>query len=570
VLATAPLLLVWANVHSGFIVGPLLMLAGLLGMVLRALCLGHLAGDRSAARIEWTRALRMGAALLVGLLATMLNPRGLHQHLTFLSFQETAALPARDDWPGFRPWRLVDFGGQMGGFEFVVTDALMATFVVVALQGSWRFLRRPSSSTLLGVEPVALGLASASFLAMVIAMRFNWLCVFPLVFLLRSYRSFLDERPRLAAPALAPIGCAIILALFVGFLTTARYGRFTVVDPRLWRATPYTASKYFLPGVQFLGEAGVEGHAFNSYNLGSFLGYWHRPRILAFIDGRNEAYPPAVYHDYERIVLQRGATPHESLLELLDRREVDLFFGSGYPYGRVPGGPRYHTTSHLDGAPGWILVFRSVDHAIYLRVNERNRENLERIASFYARENVPFDVEGGLDVEAVITRRPDWAIAHQMLPFDYPALLAQSASHEAPGRLAALDLLGISYALIGAWESGVGVDRELLELEPRYPQARIRLVHGLLRLGRAREALAAVRELRRIAPSHPATKALEGAARSRMLLAQRGRDSWHAPTQAVLNDLPLLNLAETWRAIAGRFAAAQPIDPTRFEGAPDS
>ena len=232
----------------------------------------------------------------------------MYQHLTFLSFREDAALPARDDWPGFRPWRLVDFGGQMGGFEFVVTDALMAAFVIAALMGSWRFLRRSSHATLLGVEPVALGLASVSFLAMWIAMRFNWLCVFPLVFLLRSYRSFLDERPRLGAPLLAPIGCAVILALFVGFLTTARYGRFTVVDPKLWRATPYTASKYYLPGIQFLGEAGVEGHVFGSYNLGSFLGYWLRPRVLAFIDGRNEAYPPALYHDYEKIVLQRGAT----------------------------------------------------------------------------------------------------------------------------------------------------------------------------------------------------------------------------------------------------------------------
>lgn len=391
VLVTAPLLLVWANVHSGFVVGPLLMLAGLLGVVLRALGLGHLAHDRPAAHVEWTRARRLLAALVLGLLATTVNPRGVHQHLTFLSFRETAALPARDDWPGFRPWRLVDFGGQMGWFEFVVTDALMLVFLVTALSGAWRFLRRPSRSTLLGVEPVAFGMACASFLAMLIAMRFNWLCVFPLVFCLRSYRSRLEERPRWDAPMLAPIGCALVLALFAGFLTTARYARFAVVDPELWRGPPYTASKYYMPGIQFLGETGVEGHVFNSYNLGSFLGYWLRPRVLAFIDGRNEAYPPAVYHDYERIVLQRGASSGESLLELLDQRQVDLFFGNGYPYGRLSRGSRYHTTEHLDGAPGWILVFRSVDHAIYLRTNERNRENLERISAYYVRENVPFE-----------------------------------------------------------------------------------------------------------------------------------------------------------------------------------
>jgi hypothetical protein len=563
VLCSAPLLLVWANAHPGFVIGLLLLAAGLLGMVLRAFGLGRLAGDTAAAGFEWARVRRLGVALALGLVASIVNPRGVHQHLTFLRFRESATLAARDEWPGFRPWHLADFGGQTGGFEFAVTDALIAAFAIAALMGLRRFLRRPSRETLLGVEPVALGLASASFLALLIAMRFNWLCIFPLVFLLRSYRSFLDERPGLGGPALAPVGCVITLALFVGFFTTARYGQFATVDPRVWRSAPYTASKYYVPGVQFLGEAGVEGHVFSTYNLGGFLGYWLRPRVLAFIDGRNEAYPPEVYRDYERVVLQTGAEPGESLLELLDRRDVDLFFGNGYPFGRAAGGPRYHTTAHLDGAPGWMLVFRSVDHAIYLRQNERNRANLERIAAYYARQGVPFDTETGLDVESVIKERPDWAIAHQMLPLDYTALLERSRASEIPRRLAALDRLGLSYALLGAWQSGLDADVELLELKRGHRAASARQAHALLRLGRTQEALRAVRELRSLLPSHPAAKPLGRVAVS---VQRRGR-SWHAPAQAMLNDLPLLDVAEARRAIAGRFAKAGRVDPARFEGA---
>ena len=75
-----------------------------------------------------------------------------------------------------------------------------------------------------------------------------------------------------------------------------------------------------------------------------------------------------------------------------------------------------------------------------------------------------------------------------------------------------------------------------------------------------------MRELRRMLPSHPATKPLEHVARSRVSLQRRG-GSWHAPTQAVLNDLPLVEEAEAWRAIAGRFAEAGRVDPARFEGA---
>jgi hypothetical protein len=568
VLATAPLMLIWANLHPGFVVGLLLLIASLMGIVLRAIALGHLVGEHARAHLEWARARRLGAATLLGLLASTVNPRGVDQLLTFLLFRDTAALPGRDDWAGFRPWQYVDFGGQMGGFEFVVTNALMAVFVIAVLVGLWRFLKRPSTATLLGIEPVALGLASTSFLAMLIAIRFNWLCAFLLVFLLRSYRSLLEERPHLDT-RLAPIGCAVTLALVVGFFTTSRYDRFAIVDPRLWDA-PYTASKFYVPGTQFLGEVGVEGHAFNAYNLGGFLGYWLRPRVLAFIDGRNEAYPPEVYRDYERVILQRGATQGEDLLELLDRREVDLFFGNGYAYGRIPGIAHFYSTAHLEGAPGWILVFRSVDHAIYLRDNERNRENLERIAAFYAREGVPFDAASGFDVEAVIGARADWAISRQMLPLDYPNLLRLESSPGLPRRPAALARLGVGYALIGAWQRGLAVDRELLELRPHDVDVRIRVVHALLRLWRVREALEEMRELRRLAPNAPATQVLERVARSRARLRDRGVQRWHAPTHRALNELPLLDRNVVWRALAGRFAAAGRIDPSRFEGAPGS
>jgi hypothetical protein len=252
VLLSAPLLLVWANAHPGFVIGLLLLAAGLLGAALRALGLLRLAGDPAAASLEWARVRRLLVALALGLVATTLNPRGAYQHLTFLTFRGSATLAARDEWPGFRPWHLTDFGGQTGVFEFAVTDVLMAAFALAVLVGLWRFLRRPSVSTLLGVEPVALGLASASFVALLIAVRFNWLCIFPLVFLLRSYRSLLEERPRIGAPALAPIGCVITLALFTGFFTTARYSQFATVDPKIWRSAPYSS----LHGQQVLRPGG--------------------------------------------------------------------------------------------------------------------------------------------------------------------------------------------------------------------------------------------------------------------------------------------------------------------------
>ena len=79
----------------------------------------------------------------------------------------------------------------------------------------------------------------------------------------------------------------------------------------------------------------------------------------------------------------RGLSPDQSLLELLDAEQVDLFFGIRLPI--VPEGPKpvFYTTTYLERSDGWIQIFRNVGSAIHLRRNERNRENLERIAACF-------------------------------------------------------------------------------------------------------------------------------------------------------------------------------------------
>ena len=67
-----------------------------------------------------------------------------------------------------------------------------------------------------------------------------------------------------------------------------------------------------------------------------------------------------------------------------------------------------------------LLVSRGPRHAIYLRRNERNAENLERVIAYYEREGVPFDRNRGLDVKAVIDARPVEAELSLDLPENEP------------------------------------------------------------------------------------------------------------------------------------------------------
>jgi len=94
-----------------------------------------------------------------------------------------------------------------------------------------------------------------------------------------------------------------------------------------------------------------------------------------------------------------------------------VFLGEGLP---VAGHPvRRYTTSHLEDAPGWIPVFRSLRSAVYLRANARNQENRRRVAEWFAGQRVAFDPARGFRAADALRQRPDWAIEHGVVPADF-------------------------------------------------------------------------------------------------------------------------------------------------------
>ena len=144
-----------------------------------------------------------------------------------------------------------------------------------------------------------------------------------------------------------------------------------------------------------------------------------------------------------------GDAPETGIVELLDRYAVDVFVGTGLPMVPPPHRPRRSTLSHLERAPGWTLVFRSLRSAVYLRGNERNRGNLDRIAAYYARAGVPFDREVGFDAEGVLREARGWAIRHGLAPRDYARLVRASLGVGASSNAVGLELLAASYAALG-------------------------------------------------------------------------------------------------------------------------
>jgi len=555
VAAATALMLVWANVHSLFALGFALLVAALLGLLLQSLLESRrrpVSEYASAGNSGRPRARQLALALALGALASLLNPRGVKQHLTFLtSSSETGIWFVRDEWTHFDPFRWGHYAQSSVSFtSWLAMDLLMGLFFLGSAAALVAYLRRPSRAALERFDPVLFGLGLASIAAILVSVRFLWLSFFPLLYLLQLDRSAPVTR---AVRARAWVTAAACVALLVAFFGAGGFER-DAARPSAYLSRPYSLAEYHVFGVRFLAATGVEGNLFNGYSEGGFLGYWLAPKLRTFIDSRTEHYERKVISDYTLVNRQRGGRPGQSFLDVLDENRVDLFFGSGLPAQRDLFNRAAYTTAHLEGAPGWVPVFRTVEEAIYLRKTERNRANLERIAAYYGREGVPFDLERGLDVEAVIEARPDWAITHHMLPKYYEHLLRESRNADPERRFRALDQLGYAYAALGAYRSQLAVDREAKALRPRAKSPRRRLVYGLLHLGRQVRALAEARALYDLDPKDPRSKIFLRTARS---LRPRVKGFSPARNRAV-GELPLLASAELGAMFSHRYAAASP------------
>jgi hypothetical protein len=193
---------------------------------------------------------------------------------------------------------------------------------------------------------------------------------------------------------------------------------------------------------------------------------------------------------------RRGVREGESFLELLDRLGIDVFIGIHLPQTPPGRRPWYRTTAHLEDAPGWILAFRNLRSAVYLRDAEQNAENLERIAAYYAERGVPFAPATGFDPTRVLREAPGWALRHGLAPRHYPQLGGLSLQLDSHGDRALEELAAI-FASLGDYERAAAAARRRLDRGESLA-ARRYLVWSLLQLDRgdeAREAATALASL---------------------------------------------------------------------------
>lgn len=475
ICAAALLFALWANCHAGFPLGLVVLGAAALGLLV-ASARGR-ATDRT---LHGTRAMRLGIALCACTAASLLNPKGVGAYLAWLRAGRATPALARvaDEWARVDLLRLPVGDLPPSPLAFALVWALLA----LAAGAGWSALRRRragAAATPDGVGPVLLTWALVSFAAMLTAVRFLWLGFFP--WLALAHQARLPRRAMASAVAAVPLAAT--------FFLLGDWRMISGVLPRSFAgyARPYDPAKYYAHATWFLVDAGVEGNVFNDYPFAGFLGFFGAPKLRTFVNGSLNVTQDAIEANLP-IRERRGALPGESFLALLERMRIDVFVGTRLPQVGPAHRPWFYTTAQLERAPGWLCVFRNVDSAVYLRLDARNRPNFERVAAWYARERVPFDLERGFEPERVIRGNRLFAVTHGLVPLDFVELTAAARSADPELRRAAAARLASLYASLGLYERAIRLDRTSLAARPADVPPHRRVVWSLLRLGRFEEA----------------------------------------------------------------------------------
>ena len=542
VAAGAFLIAVWANIHPVFLVGPAFLIAALLGIAL-GLALQRFGWHMPAGPTPNVRALRIGATLVGGMALSVVNPRGLAQHRAFFSAsrQDTPEIwHIHDEWAQFVPWDLgAAFDATAGGpVSWFITVAVGLLCCAVALRAASQ--RR--------LDPVLLGLSAASFVAIAVAVRFQWMIVFPLLLIAATVQIGVGWRRW----STALLSGAIALSLSIDPVFAARNQPLPArIGAYLER--PFDGFKHFPTCVGFLKATGIEGRLFNTYSQGGFVGYWLAPRLRAFVNGTLN-YPSAVGTDMQIIGAGKPAT-----LEALDRNNVDIFLGTGLPIAGSsnPGAAKqrnYYTTIRVDHAPSWIPVFRSLRCSVSIRADENASPKLERIAAYYESVGVPFDPAVGFDVPSVLRRAPDFSERHALLPRNSARLREIATGANLDPRRRALTQLAENAVLVGAYEDAARYDREVLAMSPSGPASTAalrRLVFANLQVDEVEEARTFAARLLAQAPGMGSERIAAGVKRYAELRAA-GAEPGDPTLDSFAAELPLLGRLEAAR-IAGRY-----------------
>ncbi|MFT7663377.1 MAG: hypothetical protein ACI87A_001601 [Planctomycetota bacterium] len=390
------LTVVWVQLHAEAIFVPILAIAGLIGAILGTV----LESERGRARITaWL------GVLLAAALGSFCSPEGWNQVRYALS---DSSIP-RDlilewapywTWPGDPRFLPVTTG------VFIATGISILFSLHVVLKNA--FLRVTGKDT--GLPWERIGFLAVCVLMALLARRFFWLTIFPVIDLTAM---LLNAAPSWKKLRVVPATLALALALP---LLNSHYPTFArqSFDTGSWKSD-INAGLFPLHSTEFVDESGLEGNLFHRYEWGGFLGFHLWPTCHVFLDGRTVL--------FSHVIPERWQAEHwESSFDNFDgrahanqvfnNRNVRIIvmpsfadYGQGPIKWKPPG-------AHIN----WIRVWADDTAVVWLRATDA--ENLSKVTAWYSSNNLQFDASQGFVEAQVFAAHPEWIEERHLLdPF---------------------------------------------------------------------------------------------------------------------------------------------------------
>jgi hypothetical protein len=322
----------WVNLHAGYPLGMMVMVAFVAGEVLNHLLAGQLPTDDPT--VGWRG---IGWIVLIGLLAAiavLLNPNTTRMWSYYL---ETVRIGVLQDF--IQEWQSPDFHQA---FTQPFMWLLLATLAAMGLSG-----RRVD-----GPDLALVGLFACA--ALLAARNIAPFALVATPALSRHATAILDRlgwsgRLRRTRGTSARMG-AVNLALLALVIVVA----LALIQGPLRPAVNQAAARETLPvdAAAWIVENRPPGQMFNPYNWGGYLAWALWPDYRVFVDGRTDLYGDEVLSEYLEVQLAR-----RGFHDVLDKYNVHLVLT--YPDDSL--------SAQLRCAGGWSEVYRDDVAVILLR-----------------------------------------------------------------------------------------------------------------------------------------------------------------------------------------------------------
>ncbi|MBU1995550.1 MAG: hypothetical protein KKF78_00165, partial [Candidatus Omnitrophica bacterium] len=132
-------------------------------------------------------------------------------------------------------------------------------------------------------------------------------------------------------------------------------------------------SKHNFPeqAVDFLVENNIKGGIFNDFNSGAYLIGRTFPNIKVFIDGRTEVYGSTFFQLYRKTI-EGDSQNFDRFQKKFDLTGAFLNLLYDPSYAKI--------IKHLHKSPEWVLVYFDYDAVVFLKDVEKNRQVIDKFA----------------------------------------------------------------------------------------------------------------------------------------------------------------------------------------------